>query len=60
LTYCEDSKEIPYAKSDLSIELKNKLNSLQKIADISIKEVAVVCSAAISFTLLKNFSALCL
>ena len=31
LTYCENSKEIPYAKSDLSIELKNKLNSLQKI-----------------------------
>jgi hypothetical protein len=31
LTYCENSKEIPYTKTDLSIELKNKLNSIQKI-----------------------------
>lgn len=31
LTYCENSKEIPYSKADLSIELKNKLNSLHKI-----------------------------
>lgn len=28
LTYCENSKEIPYKKFDLSIELKKKLNSL--------------------------------
>lgn len=33
LTYCENSKEIPYTKTDLSIELKNKLNSLQKIEE---------------------------
>lgn len=31
LTYCENSKEIPYTKTDLSIELMNKLNSLQKM-----------------------------
>ena len=31
LTYCENSKEIPYSKADLSTELKNKINSLQKL-----------------------------
>jgi hypothetical protein len=31
LTYCENSKEIPYKKTDLSVELKNKLKSLQDI-----------------------------
>lgn len=30
ITYCENSKEIPYSKMDLSTELKNKLNTLQK------------------------------
>jgi hypothetical protein len=30
LTYCENSKEIPYKKTDLSVELKDRLNSLQK------------------------------
>jgi hypothetical protein len=30
LTYCENSKEIPYAKADLSIELRNRFFSLQK------------------------------
>jgi hypothetical protein len=31
LTYCENSKEIPNKNENLSIELKNKLISLQKI-----------------------------
>lgn len=31
LTYCDNSKEIPYKKTDLSVELINRLNSLQKI-----------------------------
>ena len=31
LTYCENSEEIPYKKTDLSVELINRLNSLQKI-----------------------------
>ncbi|MBL0136270.1 MAG: hypothetical protein IPP79_20985 [Chitinophagaceae bacterium] len=31
LTYCENSEEIPYNKTDLSVELINRLNSLQKI-----------------------------
>jgi hypothetical protein len=31
LTYCENSNETPYSKANLSRELKNKLNSLQKI-----------------------------
>ncbi|MBK8880027.1 MAG: hypothetical protein IPN74_16250 [Haliscomenobacter sp.] len=31
LTYCEKSKEIRYTKAKLSTELKNKLNSLQKL-----------------------------
>lgn len=31
LTYCENSKEIPFTKANLSTELKNKLKSLQKI-----------------------------
>lgn len=31
LTYCDNSKEIPFTKANLSTELKNKLNSLQKI-----------------------------
>jgi hypothetical protein len=30
LTYCENSKEIAYSKTDLSVELLNKLNSLTK------------------------------
>jgi hypothetical protein len=30
LTYCQDSKEIPYTKEDLSSELKNKFNSLKQ------------------------------
>lgn len=30
LTYCENSKEIPYSKVNLSIELQNKINSLKK------------------------------
>lgn len=30
LTYCQDSKEIPYTKENLSSELKNKFNSLKK------------------------------
>jgi hypothetical protein len=30
ITFCENSKPIPYTKMDLSIELKNKLNALQK------------------------------
>jgi hypothetical protein len=30
LTYCQDSKEIPYTKVDLSSTLKNKFNSLKK------------------------------
>jgi hypothetical protein len=30
LTYCQDSKEIPYTKVDLSSALKNKFNSLKK------------------------------
>jgi hypothetical protein len=29
LTYCQDSKEIPYAKVDLSSLLKNKFKSLK-------------------------------
>jgi hypothetical protein len=29
-TYCQDSKEIPYTKEDLSLKLKNKFNSLKK------------------------------
>jgi hypothetical protein len=28
-TYCQDSKEIPYTKEDLSSALKNKFNSLK-------------------------------
>jgi|WetSurMetagenome_2_1015567.scaffolds.fasta_scaffold09320_4 hypothetical protein len=31
LTYCENSKEITYKKTDLSAELKTQLNSLQNI-----------------------------
>jgi hypothetical protein len=31
LTYCENSEEIPYKKTDLTVELINRLNSLQKI-----------------------------
>jgi hypothetical protein len=31
LTYCENSEAIPYNKTDLSVELINRLNSLQKI-----------------------------
>jgi hypothetical protein len=30
LTYCENSKEIPYKKVELTLELKNKLNQLMK------------------------------
>ncbi len=30
LTYCQNSKEIPYTKEDLSSALKNKFNSLKK------------------------------
>ena len=30
LTYCENSKEIPYPKADLSTVLKNRLDSLRK------------------------------
>jgi hypothetical protein len=31
LTYCENSTEITYSKNDLSVELLNRLNSIQKI-----------------------------
>lgn len=30
LTYCENSKEIPYSKTNLSVALLNQLNSLEK------------------------------
>jgi hypothetical protein len=30
LTYCENSKEITYSKTDLSVELLNRLNFIQK------------------------------
>lgn len=30
ITYCENSKEITYSKTDLSVELLNQLNFIQK------------------------------
>ena len=30
LTYCQNSKEIPYTKEDLSVALKNKFDALKK------------------------------
>jgi hypothetical protein len=32
LTYCQDSKEITYTKIDLSIALKSRYDSLQKLS----------------------------
>ncbi len=32
LSYCQDSKEITYTKTDLSVALKNRYDSLQKLS----------------------------